>query len=196
MRVFKSKPPAVAASIAAVTMLAFTPLSAGSAAAANYKVGSLQITRTWARATPKGADTGAAYMTVTNTGKTVERLSCVSSDASAGCQIHQMMDDNGVMKMRPVPGGLPIKPGQTVTLDPGGYHLMLVNLKKPLQQGRSVEVTLKTNDGATALVEFPIAAIGAPAPGIAGGGGTMTMQGPGMSHQGGGMNMGSGGAMK
>ncbi len=66
-----------------VRALALRPVLAGHAAAADYKVGSLQITQPWARATPKGADSGAAYMTVTNTGTTAERLSCVSSDAAA-----------------------------------------------------------------------------------------------------------------
>ncbi len=78
-----------------------------------------------------------------------------------------MTMDNGVMKMRPVEGGLRIKPGETVTLKPGGYHMMLVDLKAQLQQGKTVEATLKVDNGAKVQVEFPIAAIGAPAPGTA-----------------------------
>lgn len=159
--------------------LSMVPLLTGHAAAADYTVGSLHITQPWARATPKGADNGAAYMTVTNTGNNAERLSCVSSDASAKCQIHEMTMANGVMKMRPVEGGLQIKPGETVTFKPGGYHVMLVDLKAPLQQGKTVEATLKVDAGATAQVVFPIAAIGAPAPGSDAGGGSMQMQGSG-----------------
>jgi len=162
----------------AVFALSLLPILAGHATAAEYKVGSLKITQPWARATPKGADSGAAYMTVTNIGKTAERLSCVSDDASAKCQIHEMTMDHGVMKMRPVEGGLRIKPGETVSLKPGGYHVMLVDLKAPLQQGKTVEATLKTGDGATVQVQFPIAAIGGPAPGTETGGGMM-MQGHG-----------------
>lgn len=153
------------------------------AQAADYKVGSLQITQPWARATPKGASTGAAYMTVTNSGSAPAKLSCVSSDAAVQCQIHEMSIDNGVMKMRQVEGGLEIKPGETVTFKPGGYHVMLVDLKAPLVKGNSVEATLKAGDS-TVQVEFPIAAIGAPAPGGAAGGGMM--QGGGMQMQGGG----------
>jgi periplasmic copper chaperone A len=164
---------------AALFALSLAQLFTGHAGAADYKVGSLQITQPWARATPHGAAAGAAYMTVTNTGKTAARLSCVSSDASAKCQIHQMTMEGGVMKMRPVPGGLQIKPGETVTLKPGGYHVMLVGLKAPLQKGKTVEATLKVDTGATAQVEFPIAAIGAPAPGAQSGGGGMNMQGSG-----------------
>jgi periplasmic copper chaperone A len=168
--------------------LFFSPLSAGYAAAADYHVGSLQITQPWARATPKGADSGAAYMTVMNTGAKPERLNCVSSEAADKCQIHQMSMDNGVMKMREMEGGVEIKPGETVTFAPGGYHVMLVGLKAPLVQGKSVAATLKIDTGATAQVEFPIAAIGAPAPGAASGGGmqmhgggSMQMNGPGMT---------------
>jgi periplasmic copper chaperone A len=164
--------------IAALAALSFAQFLADHAAAADYQVGSLQITQPWARATPKGADSGAAYMTVTNRGTRPERLSCISSDASAQCQIHEMIMDNGVMKMRPVVGGLEIKPGETVTLQPGGFHVMLVDLKAPLQQGKTVEATLKVDDGGTVQVEFPVAAIGAPAPGATAGGG-MNMQGPG-----------------
>jgi periplasmic copper chaperone A len=117
---------------------------------------------------------------VTNTGAKPERLSCLSSEAADKCQIHQMSMDNGVMKMREIEGGVEIKPGDSVTFKPGGYHMMLVGLKAPLVQGKTVAATLKVDTGATAQVEFPIAAIGAPAPGATSSGGGMQMQGPGM----------------
>jgi periplasmic copper chaperone A len=164
----------------ALFALALAPFLAGQAAAADYKVGSLDITQPWARATPKGASTGAAYLTVTNTGSQTERLGCASSTAAATCQIHEMAMDNGVMKMRPVAGGLEVKPGQTVTLKPGGYHIMLEGLKAPLKAGDKLQATLTANGGATGNVEFPVAAVGAPAPGSAAGGQGMKMQGPGL----------------
>ncbi|HEY2535069.1 MAG TPA: copper chaperone PCu(A)C [Xanthobacteraceae bacterium] len=145
-------------------VLALTQFSTTSAQAADYTVGSIHITQPWARATPKGASTGAAYMTITNTGKTPDRVSCLSSDASAECQIHVMSMENGVMKMRPVEGGLEIKPGETVTLKPSGLHMMLVRLKHPLDQGKVVTATLKFENAGTVDVEYPIAAIGAAAP--------------------------------
>ena len=125
--------------LAAGCALALAQLAAPAAQATDYNVGPIQITAPWARATPKGASTGAAYMTITNTGKTPDKVSCVSSDASAECQIHTMTMNNGVMQMRPVEGGLEIKPGETVTLKPGGLHVMLVNLKHPLEQGKHGE---------------------------------------------------------
>jgi copper(I)-binding protein len=164
---------------AALFALSVLQLSVSQARADDYKVGSIQITQPWARATPKGAITGAAYMTVTNSGTTAQHLNCVSSDAATECQIHEVTMDGGVMKMRPLQGGLEVKPGETVTLKPGGFHLMLVGLKQPLQAGKSIDATFKVDSGGTVQVAFPIAAIGAPAPGMAPGG-QMNMQGPAM----------------
>src|SRR6476661_709821 len=108
------------------------------AEAADYDVGAIHIADTWARATPKGASAAAGYMTVTNNGAAPDRLSCVSSDASAKCQIHSMTMENGVMKMRPVEGGLDVKAGESVMLKPAGVHLMFLDLKHPLEQGKTV----------------------------------------------------------
>ena len=153
--------------------LALAPFSSGPARAADYKVGSIHISQPWARATPRGASTGAAYMTITNKGSTPDRVSCVSSNISAQCQIHSMTMDNGVMKMRPVEGGLEIKPDETVTLKPSGFHVMLVDLKHPLEKGKMVEATLQFEKAGTVKVEFPIGAIGASAPGAPAGSGMM-----------------------
>ena len=165
--------------VAAAFALALAQLTATAAQATDYNVGSIQITAPWARATPKGATSGAAYMTITNNGKTPDKVSCVSSDASAECQIHTMTMDNGVMMMRPVEGGLEIKPGETVTLKPSSLHVMLVNLKHPLEQGKTVKATLKFDTAGSIDVDYPIAAIGAAAPGVPAGGGTMMMPGGG-----------------
>src|ERR1700733_1469447 len=191
MKIFDSK-----YTIGAVALLAAQMAGAQLARAADYDVGSIHISQPWSRATPKGAASGAGYMTVTNKGTAPDRVSCVSSDASAQCQIHTMTMEDGVMKMRPVEGGLEILPGQTITLKPGGFHIMLLDLKHPLEQGQSVKATLKFDHAGTVDVEYPIAGIGAPAPGAAdaGGGGTMMSGGD----HGGGMMMApsGGGAMQ
>jgi periplasmic copper chaperone A len=170
--------PAVVLAILAAPVLS-TQFLAAPARAADYDLGSINISAPWARATPKGASAGAGYMTVTNKGTTSDRVSCVSDDASAECQIHSMTMEDGVMKMRPVEGGLEIKPGETVTLKPGGFHMMFVDLKHPLEQGQSIKATLKFDNAGTVDVEYPIAAIGAPAPGAAAGGGMMMGDHPG-----------------
>jgi hypothetical protein len=173
-----------AAGVAVLSPMMVAQFAAVPALAADYDVGSIHISQPWARATPKGASSGAGYMTITNKGTTPDRVSCVSSDSSAQCQIHSMTMEDGVMKMRPVEGGLEIKPGETVTLKPGGYHVMLVDLKHGLEQGQTVKATLKFDNAGTVDVEYPIAAIGAPAPGSTSGGGMMMGD-----HPGGAMNM-------
>src|SRR5580704_16161856 len=176
---------------AATLAFALAQIAVTTAQAADYDVGSIHISQPWARATPKGAASAAAYMMITNNGKTADKVNCVSSDAAAECQIHSMtMDNNGVMQMRPVEGGLEIKPGETVTLKPGGFHMMLMNLKHPLEQGNTMKATLKFDNAGTVDVEYPIAGIGAAAPGAPAGGGGMMM-----SPSGGGMNMQGGGTM-
>jgi hypothetical protein len=173
----------ISCSVAAAFGLAVMSLSAAPALAADYSVGSIHITQPWARATPKGATTGAAYMTITNGGTAPDRVNCVSSDASAQCQIHTMTMDGGVMKMRPVEGGLEIKPGETVTLKPSGLHVMLLDLKHPLERGNTVKATFKFDHAGSVDVDYPIASIGASAPpDTAAGaeGGTMGRPGGGM----------------
>ena len=168
--------------LAVAVALAVVELAPVSAPAGDYDVGKVHIAQPWARATPKGASTGAGYMAITNNGTAPDRVSCVSSDASAQCQIHTMTVEDGVMKMRPVEAGLEIKPGETVTLKPGGVHVMFLGLKQPLQQGKTVKTTLKFENAGTLDLDLPIAAIGAAAPGVPAGGGTM-MQGHGGTMQ-------------
>jgi periplasmic copper chaperone A len=162
--------------VAALTLTA-AQLVAAAAEAADYSIGPMHIAQPWARATPKGASSGAGYLTVTNSGTTPDRLTCASTEAAAKCQIHSMTMEGGVMKMRPVEGGLEVKPGETVALKPSSLHVMFVDLKHPLEQGKTVEATLKFEKAGTVAVEFPIVAIGAAAPGIPAGGGTMMMEG-------------------
>ena len=186
--------------IGAVALVAAQMAGAQLAHAADYDVGSIHISQPWSRATPKGAASGAGYMTVTNKGTAPDRVSCVSSDASAQCQIHTMTMEDGVMKMRPVEGGLEILPGQTVTLKPGGFHIMLLDLKHPLEQGQNVKATLKFDHAGTVDVEYPIAGIGAPAPGAADAGGGMMSGDHGggmmMAPSGGGAMQGPSGSMQ
>jgi hypothetical protein len=160
--------------------LAIAALDAPARAAGDYDVGSVHISQPWARATPKGARTGAGYMTITNKGTASEKVSCVTDNASTKCEIHSMTMEGGVMKMRPVEGGLEIKPGESVMLKPGGYHVMFRDLKHPLEQGQSVKATLKFENAGSVDVDYPILAIGAAAPGASAGGGPgMNMQGQG-----------------
>lgn len=176
--------PAGAVALAAVLLAGPLALASPAAAGGDYDVGAIHISQAWSRATPKGATTGAGYMTLTNKGAAAERVSCVSDDASAQCQIHSMTMEGGIMKMRPVEGGLEIKPGESITLKPGGNHMMFLSLKHPLEQGETVKATLKFDHAGTIDVEYPVLAIGAPAPGASAAGSMMQDSGGAMHMQG------------
>ena len=139
-------------------------VSAAPAFAADYSVGALKIHDPWARATPKGAPVGGGYLTITNTGTTPDRLIGGSTDVSKGFEIHEMSMDKGVMKMRLMPNGLEIKPGETVTFKPSGYHLMFTGLKSQLTKGGQVDATLRFEKAGEVKVQFAVAGIGAMAP--------------------------------
>jgi copper(I)-binding protein len=154
--------------LTAVLPAAFLSLLAGAAAAEDYVVGNLAITQTWARATPRGAPIAAAYLTITNKGSEPDRLMGGSTVVANRFEVHSMEIEDGVAKMRPVEGGLEIKPGQTVELKPGSLHVMLVGLKQPLQQGQHVKGTLVFEKAGKVDVEFSVASIGATTPAPAG----------------------------
>jgi periplasmic copper chaperone A len=130
----------------------------------DVKAGDLVITQAWSRATPGGAKIGGGYLTIENKGNTADRLVGGSSDAAAKVQVHEMSMKDGVMTMRPVEGGLAIEPGKTVKLNPGGFHLMLLDLKGPLKQGEKLPITLEFERAGKVSVTFDVAGIGAMGP--------------------------------
>lgn len=135
-------------------------LVATSAVAEDYKLGSLEVTDPWARATPKGAKTGAEYVKIHNAGAESDRLVGASSEAAGNVEVHEMTMDHGVMKMRPVAGGLEIKPGETVELKPGALHLMLTDLKKPLVRGEQIKGTLTFEKAGTVELNYTVRGVG------------------------------------
>jgi periplasmic copper chaperone A len=99
----------------------------------------IQIENAWSRAAMAG-HTGVVYLTITDSGAP-DKLLAVASPIATKAELHESFTDNGVAKMREV-ADLPVQPGKPVTLAPGGYHIMLMDLKQPLQQGDSFPVTL------------------------------------------------------
>jgi copper(I)-binding protein len=122
----------------------------------------------WARATPPRAGTAAVFLTLKS--PTDDTLTGISTPVAATATVHETTMTDGIMRMRPVQGGLKLPAGQTVTLQPGSYHIMLEGLKRPLKQGEDVplHLTFKTAPPAdvTAHVES-IGAAGYAAPGTA-----------------------------
>ena len=131
-------------------MVLATAFGSGATARAqdqSVKAGDLVISQAWTRATPGGAKVGGGYLTIENKGATADRLIGGATPAAARFEIHEMSMSDGVMKMHPVAGGLTIAPGKTVKLAPGGYHLMMIDLKQPFKQGETVPVTLRFDGG-------------------------------------------------
>jgi copper(I)-binding protein len=128
----------------------------------------MRVEQVWSRATPNGASVGAGYLRLTNTGSTPDKLIGGTSEIANRIEVHEMAMDNGVMKMRALSEGLTIKPGESVELKPGGYHLMIMGLKQPLKEGASFSATLTFEKAGNVPVSFGVVGMGAPAP--AGGG--------------------------
>ena len=143
------------------------------ASAEDVTVGTLKISAPWARATPKGASVGGGYMVITNTGTAPDRLIGGVTDVAGRFEVHEMSMDNGVMRMRELGQGLEIKPGATVELKPGSYHVMFMALKQPLVQGQSLKATLQFEKAGKVDVTFPIQGLGAQGAGASGHSGGM-----------------------
>ncbi len=97
----------------------------------------------WARATPPGAPAGGAFMSLTADADMA--LVAAESNASKVVELHTMKMENGVMIMRQVPQ-IDLPKGQTVSLKPGGLHIMLIGLHAPLKAGEKVDITLRVKD--------------------------------------------------
>jgi copper(I)-binding protein len=148
----------------AVLLLAWALASLATTASANdYKLGALEIEQPWARATPKGAKTAAGYVAIKNTGNTPDRLTGGSLAGAGKGEIHDTLMDGDVMKMRPLPEGIEIKPGESVALRPGGMHLMFADVEARLVKGQSVKGTLTFANAGTLDVVFAIKGMGATA---------------------------------
>jgi copper(I)-binding protein len=140
----------------------------GTAQAHEFKVGTLEIGHPWTRATPKGATVAGGYLKITNKGTAADRLTGVASDIAPRVEIHEMVMTGSVMKMRPIATGLEIKPGETVEFKPGSYHIMFMNLKRPLEKGQRIKGTLTFEKAGPVEVEFVVDAVGAQTPTMGG----------------------------
>jgi copper(I)-binding protein len=145
-------------------VLAACCLATPPARADDVKAGDLVISQAWSRATPNGAKAGGGYLTIENTGSAPDRLLRGSADLAGAVQVHEMSVNDGVMKMRPLDNGLTIEPGKTVKLAPGGYHLMLLDLKGQLKQGDKLPITLEFEKAGKVIVSFDVQGVGAPGP--------------------------------
>ena len=149
----------------AATFAVLFCLLASMASAADYTVGDIQIVGPWARATPRGANVAAGYFKITNKGTVSDRLIGGSAKVASRFEVHSMVIEDGVAKMRPVEGGLEIKPRETVELMPGSLHVMLFGVTKGIQAGQRVSGTLVFERAGKVEIEFAVVPMGQSGPG-------------------------------
>jgi hypothetical protein len=128
----------------------------------------IAISDAWVRATPPGASTAAAYLVIATTGA-ADRLVGASSDASREVQLHAHVMRGGVAQMTEI-DALPVVPDAPATLAPGGNHLMLIGIARPLAAGDRVRIALQFERGGIVEVEIPVrdARGSSPVPGVHG----------------------------
>ena len=134
--------------------------SSNFAFAHGYKLGDLNIHHPWARATPVGAEVAGGYMEITNSGSSGDRLVAVEVAGVHMAAIHEMVTVDGIMKMRPLPSGLDIKAGETISLKPGSFHVMMMGLSKPLLEGATISGKLHFEKAGSIDIEYKIEAMG------------------------------------
>ncbi len=135
----------------ALALLA-TPL-----AAAEFTIGDLVVGQPFAATSAKGVKAGAGYMTITNNGDTPDRLISVKADFPM-VQMHASVEKDGIAKMVHLHDGIELLPGETVTLAPGGLHVMFMGLTEPLVEGEMVPATLIFETAGELDMEFKIEA--------------------------------------
>ncbi len=155
--------------ITAAAAVALLAAATGSLEARDFTKGPIKIEQPWTRATPGGAKVAGGFMKITNTGTTPDRLVSATADISGVVELHEMTMVDGIMKMRALGNGIELKPGQSMELKPGSYHVMFIDLKSPVVKERPVKAVLKFEQAGDIEVEFKVEPIGARAP--AGGGG-------------------------
>jgi periplasmic copper chaperone A len=122
------------------------------------------VKQAWSRATPKGAQVAGGYLTIENHGATVDKLISAATPAAAKIEIHEMTTLDGIMIMRAVEGGLAIPPGESVTLAPGGSHLMFIGIAAPFSEGQHIDAALMFEKAGNIDVSFDVGSVGAKGP--------------------------------
>ena len=144
--------------IAAVAVALALPAAAQ---AHEFKQGAITVDRPWTRATT--VRTGAAYMNLKIAGSVSDRLVKVTSPDAEMVEIHTMAMEGGVARMREVKT-IDVKPGAATQLKPGGFHLMMIGLKRPLREGESIKLSLTFETAGTIEIDATVEKAGAPGP--------------------------------
>ncbi len=120
----------------------------------------LRVENAWARPSPMAAGNGAVYLVIVNPTDQADRLVAADSSAAENVELHETVNDGGVMRMEPRPEGFPVDPKSIVELKPGGKHIMLLGLKAPLEVGQEIQVTLTFEKAGEISVTAPVKEMG------------------------------------
>jgi copper(I)-binding protein len=151
--------PAPAAEVAAADPAA-EPAAVESAGPASIKPplpqSTLVIADAWALPSPRGAKVAAGFFTVANGGTDTDRLTSATSPRAARIELHEIVKDGGVVKMRPLTAGIDVPPGGSVTLKEDGTHVMFLDVDTPFADGETIPVALTFEKGGTIEVTMRV----------------------------------------
>ena len=142
--------------VAAVAVWCSAAVAAGSA-------DDIVVVDPYVRQAPPGAMATAAFMVLHNHANKDAKVIKADNSASKVTELHTHLNDNGIMKMRPV-AAIEVKAHGETPLEPGGLHIMMIDLKGPLKEGDKVAITLNFEDGSSKKFEAPVKAPTAAAP--------------------------------
>lgn len=117
----------------------------------------IHIEDMWIRPPAVAGGNGALYMTLRNAGDTADRMLTVETAIAQAVELHETQNDNGVMRMQPLEGGVEVPARQDVEFGPGGKHVMLLNVTDPLAVGQAVTVTLTFEKAGHVTLAIPVA---------------------------------------
>jgi periplasmic copper chaperone A len=143
-------------------VLAVAILAVGARDALAAAPAPLRIEAPWARETAEGQRDGGGFMTIVNDGKTADQLVSASSPVSAEVQIHTVQMEDGMMRMRELPDGIPVPAQSRVELKPRSLHIMFIKLLRPLRAGERVPVTLKFRAGGELKIMMEVRTVAEP----------------------------------
>ena len=147
--------PALRLAAILLAALPLAPAVLGAGPGAEGRAGDVVIADAWARTTLGPVRNSAAYMTLTNLGAEPDRLLAADSPAARKAELHVHLQDGGIVRMRPV-AAIEVAPGDNTVLQPGGLHVMLIDLEGPLAPGDHLTLTLSFEAGGEVTLDLPV----------------------------------------
>jgi periplasmic copper chaperone A len=144
--------PGCGAALLALCLIARVPVQA-----ADYRIADLVVAHAWSRPTPPAATVGAVYFSMSNVGRKADSLVGISTPIAGKVEMHESRKVQGMVLMRAVTS-IECLPGQTVKSEPGGLHVMLLDLTRPLAAGAEFPLLMHFRDAGTLMVQVQVGA--------------------------------------